>query len=56
MVGWIKMYWKFPGCPVVRALNFHFRDHRFEQAATDDQKKKKKKMVWYVYTMKIIQP
>ena len=50
MVEWIKMYWEFPGCPVVRALHFHFRDHRFEQAATDDQKKKKK-MVWYVYTM-----
>ena len=49
MEEWIKMCWEFPGCPVVRALHFHFGDHRFEQVATRDQKQKK--IVWYVYTM-----
>ena len=49
MVEWIKIYWEFPGCPVVRALHFHFRDHRFEQAATDDQKKEKKNSVVFIY-------
>ena len=43
------MCWEFPGCPVVRALHFHFGDHRFEQVSIRDQKQKK--IVWYVYTM-----